>query len=139
MYFLLTFLLKISHRFLPKCAPDRSISISKMQKLPRVGGGGATPSPRSGASRPRLLFPSNIDNLAPPPPGKKFLRYGLVCGSLKFKQLKPADSRRSTMPHPEGGNEGGGGGGGGGGANCYITNLDREVQNLHNIQSLCTN
>ena len=73
MYFILTFfILKISQKFHPNCAPDRSISISKMQKLPRMGGGPPppppTPSPRSGASRPRLLSPSHIlDNLAPPP------------------------------------------------------------------------
>ena len=73
--FFLPFFIEISQQFHPKCAPDRSISISKMHKLPRVGGGTVggghpppTPSPRSGASRPRLLFPSNIlDNLAPPP------------------------------------------------------------------------
>ena len=63
-----------------------------MQKLPRVGGGGGggtpppTPYPRSGASRPRLRFTSNIvDNLAPPPPQEKFLRTALrgsqECGS----------------------------------------------------------
>ena len=76
MYFLLTsFIEHFPLKIHPKCAPDRSILISNMQKLPRVGGGTPppTPSPRSGASRPRLLPPSIVDNLAPPP-RKKFLR-----------------------------------------------------------------
>ena len=43
----------------PKCAPDRSISISKMQKLLRLH-----PPPRP-SPRPRLRFPYNIANLTP--------------------------------------------------------------------------
>ena len=78
------FLLFFTENFPPKkihlkCAPDRSISISKMQKLPRVGGGKT--SPHSGAPRPRLRFPSNIaDNLAPPPQ-EKIPAYGLFLNS----------------------------------------------------------
>ena len=60
--FFLLFLLKIFQKIHPKCASDCSISISKMQKLPRVGGG----------THPRLLSTPRIfvDNLAPPPPPK---------------------------------------------------------------------
>ena len=69
MYFLLTFFINFPpKKSTSKCAPNRSISISKMQKLPRVGGGGGdSHTLPSGALRPRLRFPSNIvDNLAPP-------------------------------------------------------------------------
>ena len=76
-----------------------------MQKLPRVGGGGGghpppTPSPRSGASRPRLLSPSNIvDNLAPPPPpGKKILRTALgSVAPLKFSNSHFWVKKRSNI------------------------------------------
>ena len=50
------------------------------------GGGGhppPSPSPRSGASRPRLLPHTILDNLAPPPPWKKFLRIRPCSGSSK--------------------------------------------------------
>ena len=58
IFFLLS-LLKIFQKIHPKCAPDRSISIPKMQKLPRVGGG-TPPShtlPTLGRFAPSLAFP----------------------------------------------------------------------------------
>ena len=99
--FFLLFLFKIFPKIHPKCAPDRSISISKMQKLPRVGGGTPppTPSPHSGASRPRLRFPSIVDNLAPPT--KKFLRTALVpvTPSVHFAKLKSPGWGTSICMH----------------------------------------
>ena len=81
MYFLLTFLLTISAKKIhPKCAPDRSISISKMQKLLRLRGG-TPPSqtlPPLGRFAPSLAFSYNIENVAPP--RNKFLRTALPGG-----------------------------------------------------------
>ena len=63
-----SFWLEISQTLHQKCAPDRSISISKCKSSLTMGDTPLPPpSPRSVASLPRLLLPSNIvDNLAPP-------------------------------------------------------------------------
>ena len=86
--FFLLFYSNFSKKIHPKYAPDRLISISKMQKLPSCGREGtpppttSPPPPPSPARAPRaffLRFPSNnVDNLAPPPPRKKFLRTALI-------------------------------------------------------------
>ena len=69
MYFLLTFLLTISPRKSTQSVHQIVQFQSQKCKSSFVWEGGhppPRPSPRSGASRPRLRFPYNIANLAPP-------------------------------------------------------------------------
>ena len=76
----------------PKCAPDRSISISKMQKLLRLGGG-TSPSqtlPPLGRFAPSLAFSLQYCKSYPPLTRKCFA-------------LAPPDNRhllRPSLPHP---------------------------------------
>ena len=57
----------------PKCAPDRSISISKMQKLLRLGGGTPpSPLPPLGRFAPSLAFSLQYCKSYPPLTGNFF-------------------------------------------------------------------
>ena len=73
MYFLLTFFLLIisppkKKKSTPKCAPDRSISISKMHTLPPLG-----------REAPSLAFFPRILQILPPPPTKNSCVRPCVC------------------------------------------------------------
>ena len=73
----------------PKCAPDRSISISKMQKLLRLGGG-TPPSqtlPPLGRFAPSLAF--SLQYCKSCPPTKKFLRTALDGNTFGITQWIP--------------------------------------------------
>ena len=79
MYFLLTlFTDNFPKTIHPKCAPDRSISISKMQKLLRLGGGTPPlpdPLPARALRALACVFPTILQIL---PPHEIIPAYGLA-------------------------------------------------------------